>query len=51
MPSSAIECTELSKSYGHVHALRNLTLTVARGSSLGLLGENGWPNTGLPNVT
>lgn len=41
MQPPAIACNELSKSYGHVHALRNLTLSVARGSSFGLLGENG----------
>jgi len=39
--SPAIECIDLSKSYGPLLALRNLTLTVASGSSFGLLGENG----------
>jgi len=32
---------QLSKRYGHVHALRGIDLTVDRGGSLGLLGPNG----------
>lgn len=37
-----IECVELTKVYGkHAVALNNLTLTIAEGTSFGLLGENG----------
>ena len=31
----------VSKSYGPVHALRNVSLTIRRGTIHGLLGENG----------
>jgi ABC-2 type transport system ATP-binding protein len=37
-----VECIELSKMYGkRITALHNLNLTIAEGTSLGLLGENG----------
>lgn len=37
----AIECHDLSKSFGPVDALRNMTLVVPRGLIFGLLGPNG----------
>ena len=38
---AAIAATGLAKSYGEVHALRGIDLTVPAGSVLGLLGPNG----------
>jgi ABC-2 type transport system ATP-binding protein len=39
--SNAIEVTGLRKSYGSVHAVRNISFTVARGEIVALLGPNG----------
>jgi len=41
MTSLAIEATGLVKSFGSVHAVRGLNLTVQRGEVFGLLGPNG----------
>src|SRR5205823_1554177 len=44
MPSDtapAIELRDLAKSYGSVHAVRGVTLAVARGEIFGFLGLNG----------
>ena len=41
MPAPAILAENLTKSFGDVHALRGVSLEVARGSVLGLLGPNG----------
>ncbi len=41
MNSPAIEASGLTKSYGDVHALKGLDLTVETGTVLGLLGPNG----------
>ncbi len=42
MTTPVIECVEVSKAYGkRITALKNLSLTVAEGTSFGLLGENG----------
>jgi len=38
---TAVESTDLRKSYGDVHALRSVDLQVAAGSVFGLLGPNG----------
>ncbi|GCE21419.1 ABC transporter ATP-binding protein [Dictyobacter kobayashii] len=38
---AAIECVELTKMYEQRTALRDLSLTIERGQSFGLLGENG----------
>ncbi|HLE45707.1 MAG TPA: ABC transporter ATP-binding protein [Thermoplasmata archaeon] len=38
---SAIVCTGLSKSFGKIEALRDLTLVIPRGVTFGLLGPNG----------
>ena len=37
----AVETVDLTKRYGHVHALDGLTMTVARGEVFGFLGPNG----------
>jgi ABC-2 type transport system ATP-binding protein len=42
MTTPVIECIEVSKACGkRITALKNLSLTVAGGTSFGLLGENG----------
>jgi simple sugar transport system ATP-binding protein len=37
----AIQAVGIAKSFGQVHALRNIDLTVRRGEVLGLIGDNG----------
>jgi simple sugar transport system ATP-binding protein len=41
MSTPIIECHGLEKWYSGVHALKNVTLSVARGEALGLVGDNG----------
>jgi len=41
MSNPVISLEELSKSYGDVHAVRNLSFTVERGTIFGFLGANG----------
>ncbi|MBA2622192.1 MAG: ABC transporter ATP-binding protein [Chthoniobacterales bacterium] len=41
MSNPVISLEELSKSYGDVHAVRNLSFTVERGAIFGFLGANG----------
>ncbi|MHB1501132.1 MAG: ABC transporter ATP-binding protein [Candidatus Dormibacteria bacterium] len=41
MTDPAVLCRNLTKTYGRIEALRDLTLTVPRGSVFGLLGQNG----------
>ena len=36
-----IECQRLEKWYSGVHALKNVSLSVARGEAVGLVGDNG----------
>ncbi|MEU4521333.1 ATP-binding cassette domain-containing protein [Amycolatopsis sp. NPDC024027] len=50
MTESAIEVDRLSKSFGDVHALDEVSLTVPRGSVCGLLGHNGAGKTTLVNM-
>ncbi|MGI5971125.1 MAG: ABC transporter ATP-binding protein [Oscillospiraceae bacterium] len=38
---SVLECRELRKNYGHVQALKGISLNVEAGSIVGLLGPNG----------
>lgn len=40
-PVPVLEARHLSKSYGHVTALRNANLTVHKGEVVGLVGDNG----------
>ena len=41
MSDYAVEVRDLHKHFGHVHALRGLSLQVERGITYGLLGPNG----------
>lgn len=44
-----LETRDISKSYGAVHALREVSLSLRRGEVLGLLGDNGAGKTTLVN--
>ena len=46
----AIRVVQLEKSFGEVHALRGIDLTVARGSVLGVLGPNGAGKTTMVRI-
>jgi ABC-2 type transport system ATP-binding protein len=46
----AIRVDQLHKSFGSVHALRGIDLTVARGSVLGVLGPNGAGKTTMVRI-
>jgi simple sugar transport system ATP-binding protein len=41
MSAPIIECVGLEKWYSGVHALKNVSLTINRGESVGLVGDNG----------
>ncbi|GAA4249078.1 ATP-binding cassette domain-containing protein [Dactylosporangium darangshiense] len=49
-PDCAVEVDDLAVSYGAVHALAGLSLTVATGTVFGLLGPNGAGKTTLVRV-
>ena len=40
-PSGGIVLSRLTKSYGEVHAVRSVDLTIAPGETVGLVGESG----------
>ncbi len=46
----AIELVNITKTFGHVVANKNVSLTVNRGEILSILGENGIGNTTLMNM-
>ena len=50
MAASMISTRDLTKSYDGVHALRGVSLEVAEGTVLGLLGHNGAGKTTLVNI-
>lgn len=45
--SAILECNNLNKSFGRIHALRGINLSVERGRIIGLLGPNGSGKTTL----
>jgi ABC-type branched-subunit amino acid transport system ATPase component len=45
-----LEITGLSKSFGGVHAVRNVSLTLEKGQVLGVIGPNGAGKTSLVNT-
>jgi general nucleoside transport system ATP-binding protein len=48
--ASAIELRSINKHFGPVHANRNVSLTVARGSITGIIGENGAGKSTLMSI-
>ncbi len=49
MPS-AIELQDITKVYGHLHALKGVSFSVPKGTVFGLLGPNGAGKTTLVNI-
>lgn len=45
-----IELNHISKHYGNIHALKDLSMNVTKGSIMGLLGKNGAGKTTLMNI-
>jgi len=41
MIRNAIECRDIAKQYGHLYALRKLTVNIEVGETIGVLGHNG----------
>lgn len=50
MKQIAVEMRGISKSFGQIHANKNVDLTIYRGEILSLLGENGSGKTSLMNM-
>lgn len=49
-PDAAIELREIDKSFGSVHAVRGVSLRIARGSITGIVGENGAGKSTLMSI-
>ena len=47
MVSPILELTNINKSFGHVHANKNINLTINKGTIHGIIGENGAGKTTL----
>ena len=50
MPAPAIEIKGLTKSYGDVHALNGVDISIKKGEFFGLLGPNGAGKTTTINI-
>jgi ABC-type uncharacterized transport system ATPase subunit len=49
-PSPAVELLDIDKHFGPVHANKNVTLAIPRGTIHGIVGENGAGKTTLMNI-
>ena len=49
-PDAAIELREIDKSFGSVHAVRGVSLRIAKGSITGIVGENGAGKSTLMSI-
>ena len=50
MVSPILELTNINKSFGHVHANKNINLTVNKGTIHGIIGENGAGKSTLMSI-
>ena len=50
MVSPILELTNINKSFGHVHANKNINLTINKGTIHGIIGENGAGKSTLINI-
>lgn len=48
--NTILECTNVNKSYGKIHAVRNLSIKLEENTIYGLLGQNGAGKTTLLNM-
>ena len=50
MVSPILELTNINKSFGHVHANKNINLTINKGTIHGIIGENGAGKSTLMSI-
>ena len=50
MVSPILELKDINKSFGHVHANKNINLTINKGTIHGIIGENGAGKSTLMSI-